>query len=157
MLKKALLPLTLAILIAFSLAGSAKAETAGITNVTCIPDPIPNPGGTTTITVFADKEGIGWITVIQPNGERSWAVIHIPQGGGSISKKYPNDFTDGSSTMQSGEYKVRVTLFGCIHWHTFRVSFFVVPESPLGTLMATTASLSASIGLVAVKRLRTKR
>ncbi|MEM2935845.1 MAG: hypothetical protein QW231_01555 [Candidatus Bathyarchaeia archaeon] len=156
MLKKALLPLTLATLIIFLLAGSVKAEE--ITDVTCVPDPIPYPGGKTTITVFADKAGVGIITVTQPNGERSWAFILIPHGGESDSKIYPDDFHRGdpASTMQVGEYKVRVDLLGFIYWDTFRVSFFVVPESPLGTIMATTASLTASIGLVAIKRLRTK-
>ena len=151
-MKKALLPLTLIILISFSLVGSAEAK---ITDVACFPDPI-GPGGTTTITVYADKEGIGSIRVTQPNAESSSAWISIPSGGGSDSKKYPDDFSGGSTT-QLGEYTVRVNLFGWICWDRFYVSFFVITESPLGTIMATTASLSTLIGLVAVKRLRTKR
>lgn len=153
MMKKALLLATFATLIAILLVSSAKAVEV---TVTCTPDVIPSPGEKTTITVESDKGGIGWIKVTQPSGESSSIFISIPNGGGSISKDYPEDFPSGS-TVQSGEYSVKVVVGGCTWIKCFRVNFFVIPESPLGTIMATATSLSALIGLAGAKHLRTKR
>lgn len=152
-MKKAFLSSTFATLIALLLISSAKAVTV---TITCTPEVIPHPGGTTTITVTSDKGGIGAIRVIRPNGESSIVSICIPAGGGSVSKVYPDDFEFPfpGSTEQLGEYEVKLTLLGFIWFKHFSVTFFVIPESPLGTIMTTTASLVALIGLVTVRRLR---
>lgn len=155
-MKKALLAMILATVVAILFVSPANAVTV---TVTCTPEVIPHPGGTTTITVTSDKGGIGLIKVTQPNGQFSIVWIHIPAGGGSVKKNYPDDFKIPSpgSTDQIGEYTVKVVLLGFIWIRHFRVTFLVVPDSPIGTIMATTASLTALIGLVVVKRLRTKR
>jgi len=148
--KKALLLFTSAIMVSL-LIGLAMAQNV---SVTCDPEIIRLPGGSTTITVTSDKGAIGLMTVFQPNGDSSTVPIHV-RAGGSVSKDYPDDFP-GGSTMQLGEYTVRVALLGLIWVRVFRVTFTVIPELPLGALMATTTSLTALIGIVAVKHLRTK-
>lgn len=153
--KKALVLFAFATLLMLLMIGSAMAQTV---NVTCHPEEI-YPGESTTITVSCDKGGIGFIKVIQPNGKSSMVDIHIPSGGGSIEKVYPDEFPDfphPAGTEQLGEYKVRVALLGLIWVRVFRVTFFVISESPLGPVMVTTASLTASIGLITVKYLKTK-
>jgi len=153
--KKALVLFAFATLLVFLMIGSVMAQTV---NVTCQPEEI-YPGESTSITVSCDKGGIGYIKVIQPDGKSSMVGIRIPSGGGSIEKVYPDEFPDfphPASTEQLGEYRVRVALLGLIWVRVFRVTFFVIPELPLGALMATTTSLTALTGIVIAKHFRRK-
>ena len=141
---------TLTILLALLFMGSAKALTV---DVTCTPEAI-SVGGMTTITVSSDQTGSGSITVTTPGGTSSICSITVPAGG-SVSKVYPTDFPSGS-TSEHGEYDVIVSLSGKKWSISFWVTFMVVPENPIGTLMATVASLGAMAGLKTTKRLRLK-
>jgi len=124
--------------------------------ITCSPEVISSTEGTTTITVTSSKKGIGFIRVIGPDGNSSMVGIRILHDGGSVSKKYPDDFR-GDITLQNGEYTVEVFFAGRM-WNTnFYVTFFVIPEFPLGTLMAVAASLIALIGLTTIRRFQRKR
>jgi len=91
----------------------------------------------------------------------AWVEITNPEGG-EQTFTFPEDFTglnEAPSTHSLGKYYVFfIFLHLCVCKFNFDCSnFFVVPELPFGTFMATTASLGALFGHVAVKRLRTKR
>lgn len=126
---------------------------AVVVSVTVDPEVIPFPNGSTIIKVSSSEAGVGSITVVTPVSHiASVAVINVPEGG-SDSKVYPDDFS-GGSTVEIGQYEVTVYLAGDEYKATFWVTFEVIPESPIGTLMAVTASFGALIGLVKIKRLR---
>ena len=137
-MKKLLIPI--AIILTLMLIGIAGAVSV---SVTCNPEVIPSPGGTTTITVTCDTSGSGNITVITPGGNRSTVSITIPSGGGSISKVYPIDFPPPASTNEVGEYEVIVFLAGHKYRSTFWVSFTVIPQTPLGVVAVIMACFAA--------------
>jgi hypothetical protein len=148
-MKKALIPITFIVML--TLIDIAVAVTI---SVTCNPQVIPSPGGTTTITVTCDQEGSGSITVITPGGDNPSSVsISIPPGGGSVSKVYPTDFPPPASTAETGEYEVAVVLSGYKYTASFWVSFEVVPQTPLGVI----AVIAACFAALGVKRAQAKR
>ena len=57
------------------------------------------------------------------------------------------------STQQLGYYDVQVSLLGYVWFKSFTVipAFFVIPESPIGTIMPILASLLALVGFIAAK------
>lgn len=147
-MKKILFPIT--IILALSLIEIAGAVTV---SVSCNPQVIPSPGGTTTITVTCDQAGSGSITVITPGGNPSSVSITIPAGGGSVSKVYPTDFPSPASTAEVGEYEVSVFISGTGYKTYFWVSFTVIPQTPLGVFAAITACFAA----LGVKRFHYKK
>lgn len=141
-MKKILLPIM--VILALLLIEIARAVTI---SVTCNPQVIPSPGGTTTITVTCDQAGSGSITVINPGWDDPSSVsITVPAGGGSVSVEYPTDFQSPASTAEMGEYQVIVSLSGYKYTATFWVSFTVVPETPLGVI-AMIAACFAALGI----------
>jgi hypothetical protein len=123
-------------------------------SVTCNPQVIPSPGGTTTITVTCDQGGSGSITVITPGGDNPSSIsISIPARGGSVSKVYPTDFPSPASTAETGEYEVVVVLSGYKYTASFWVSFMVVPQTPLGVI----AVIAACFAALGIKRVQVKK
>ncbi len=100
------------------------------------------PAGSTTITVTSDLTASGSITVIGPGGSPVSAVPITITGGTTVSKIYPTDFAGGSTTKQ-GTYEVDVLLANQTFKAFFEISFFVIPESPLGTLLGLLMPLAA--------------
>lgn len=126
---------------------------AVVVSVTADPDVVPHPGGSTTIRVFASDAGVGSVTIFTPiTHTSSVALIDVPAGGAD-SVVYPDDFP-GGSTEEIGKYEVMVYLAGQEWQAAFWVTFIVIPESSLGTIVAVVASFGALIGLVKVKRVR---
>lgn len=145
--------LSLSIVIALAILLSISSVNAVVISVTADPEVIPIPGGSTTIRVFSSEAGAGSITIVTPvSHSASVAAINVPEGG-SDSRVYPDDFP-GGSTDETGEYEVTVYLAGEKYKATFWVTFEVIPESPVGTVMAITASFGALIGLARIKRVR---
>lgn len=93
----------------------------------------------------------------------SYAWVNIASSSGGEQKfTFPQDFTglNGKpSTQTMGKYYAFfIFLHMCIYkWGFDCASFFVVPEVPFGTLVATIASFGALMGYAAVKRSRIKR
>jgi len=148
MKKKFLITLVLMSLLAFLAIGIVNAPEVG---VTCNPETITTPGGTTTITVSSDENVDGSITVITPITHTPYVVSITVTGGGSTSKVYPTDFTGASST-EIGEYEVIVSVANEEFRACFWVYFEVIPEIPFGTIMATVASFAALGVLIKKKR-----
>jgi len=146
-MKKAFL---LGVILAFLVISTVQAVTV---TVSCNPEVIPRPGGTTTITVTCSEAASGSITVITPSGKSSALGITIPAGGGSVSKVYPTDFPSPASTAEVGEYEVIVFLSGQKFMASFWVSFNVIPQTPLGVIGAIFACFSA----LGIKRLKAKK
>lgn len=145
--------LTLLPVLALMILLSTSSVGAVVISVTADPEVIPHLGGSTTITVSSSEAGVGSITVVTPVSHIVSVVpINVPEGGAD-SKMYPDDFP-GGSTAETGEYEITVYLAGNEYRATFWVTFEVIPESPIGTLMAITASFGALIGLLKIKRLR---
>lgn len=119
---------------------------------------IINPGQHTTITLSTGKPATGNLSVKDPNGN-IWAStipINIPGAtGGTQSWDYFTDFEEGANTNTPGSYDViaNVTIdLDTIEWTTeFKIEFFVIPDLPLGTLMAVVACFGA---VISYKKLR---
>jgi len=91
----------------------------------------------------------------------AWVIITNSEGG-SRSFTFPDDFTGLNGEPSTNTFGKYYVFFIFIHLCVCKIdfdcsSFFSIPELPFGSLMATTASFGALLGLVAVKRLRTKR
>jgi len=106
--------------------------------------------------ISSDPDGSLWKII-------SYAWVRITNAeGGEQELIFPDDFTglngEPSTNILGKYYVFFVFLHLCVCKIGFDCSrFFVVPELPLGTLMAITASFGALIGHVSVKHLRTKR
>ncbi|UCE28991.1 MAG: hypothetical protein JSV85_06965 [Candidatus Bathyarchaeota archaeon] len=145
--------LSLPVIIALSILLAINSVVAVVVSVTVDPEVIPHPGGSTTVRVFSSEAGVGSITVVTPvSHTASVAAINVPEGGAD-SAVYPDDFPGGSTT-EIGEYEVTVYLAGEEYKATFWVTFEVIDESPIGTVMAIIAPIGALIGLAKIKRLR---
>ena len=106
-----------------------------------------NLGGSTTITLTTAEAAVGTLTVTYKPTMTSW-TINIAQGAGSTAYVFPTAWPAGANTNAVGDYDVQASITIGSHtpdpWNTaFRVEFFVVPELPLGILMATLASFAA--------------
>jgi hypothetical protein len=130
--------------------------------------------------IEADSDDIG-VTVVswmvqEPDGDTCQAT-GLPdgfEGEGSITKVYPTDFEPVGGgecdTNTAGEYPVEVmadvefeddddaieTDDGQTERTTFRVSFFVLPESPIGAVAIIGSSLGALAALAVVRRFRAR-
>ena len=105
--------------------------------------------------ISSDTDGSLWKII-----SYAWVRITDPEGG-EQEFTFPDEFTglngEPGTNIPGKYYVFFVFLHLCVCKIGFDCSsFFVVPELPIGTLMATTASLGALLGNVAVKRLRTK-
>jgi len=156
--KRVILPIAMTMVLFSMLALSAKAVTVG---VDVFPEKIL-PGATSTITVTlgaGDPAGTGSVTVITPVTRTvSSTGISVPSGG-SDSVEYPTDFPGGSTT-EMGEYDVIVALTDAptrTYKAVFWVSLFVIPESPIGTLLGIIAPTAAVVSIFATKRLRSPK
>lgn len=151
-MKKILLGFATVVLLTFIFLGVAHAWEVG---VTCNPEVISTPNGTTTITVTSDEDAGGTITVYTPGVDQASMVgITIPAGE-SIQKVYPTDFPDPANTSEVGEYEVVVYLQAAGEKSKracFWVSFNVIPEVRYGTVMATVACLVAMTVFTKIKR-----
>ena len=107
---------------------------------------IINLGNPITVTLTTVGPAAGTITVTQRSTGNSW-TINIAQGAGSTAYVFPTAWPAGANTNTAGAYDVLadITIAGLKYtWKTqFQVEFFVVPELPLGILMATVASFAA--------------
>jgi len=152
MKKRIILTIAMAMVLFSMLALSARAITVG---VDVSPEKIL-PGGTSKIKVSADEAGTGAVTVITPiTRTSSVASVDVPAGGFD-EVEYPTDFPGGSTT-ELGEYDVIVALKGTDYKAMFWVSLFVIPESPIGTLLGIIAPVAAVVSIFATKRLRTPK
>lgn len=147
-MKKLLMPITFILIL--MLIDIAAAVTV---SVTCNPQVIPSPGGTTTITVTCDQAGSGSITVITPGGDNPSSVSISVPAGGSVSKVYPTNFLSPASTAETGDYEVVVILSGQQYHAGFWVSFTVVPQTPLGVI----AVIAACFAALGIKRVQNKK
>lgn len=143
--------LFMAVFIAFSAFLSIGLVNAYQVEVTCTPKIITTPGGSTTITVSCDKDVSGSITVITPISHTPYTVSITVSAGGSTSKVYPAHFSGDSTEV--GEYEVIVLVGNEEFRAAFWVYFEVIPEVPLGTIMATVACFGALATLIKKKRL----
>jgi hypothetical protein len=116
-----------------------------------------------TLYVQGDLNRISSDPVVSLHKVMSYAWVKITgSAGGQQKLTFPKDFTGLNgipNTQTMGKYYVFfVFLHMCVCKFDFNCSgFFVVPEVPLGTLVATSASFTALIGFMAVRRPRTKR
>jgi len=106
--------------------------------------------------ISSDTDGSLWKII-----SYAWVRITDPEGG-EQEFTFPDEFTglngEPGTNIPGKYYVFFVFLHLCVCKIGFDCSsFFVVPELPIGTLMATTASFGALLGHVAVKCLRTKR
>ena len=119
---------------------------ASASNTLDVTPAIINLGGQVTITLTTVGAAAGTIKVTQKSTMASW-TINIAQGAGSTSYVFPTVWPAGANTNAVGAYDINatITIAGVPStWKTmFQVEFFVVPELPLGILMATLASFAA--------------
>jgi hypothetical protein len=119
---------------------------SAVSNSIDVTPAIINLGGQVTITLTTVGAAAGTLTVTQKSTMTSW-TINIAQGAGSTAYVFPTVWPAGANTNAVGAYDVLATISiaGLPHtWNTqFQVEFFVVPELPLGILMATLASFAA--------------
>ena len=140
-----------AFMIAFFASLSIGLVNAYQVEVTCTPETIPIPGGSTTITVSCDEDVSGSITVITPVSHTPYVVGITVSAGGSTPKVYPTHF--GGDSTEIGEYEVIVYVSNEEFRASFWVYFQVIPEVPFGTVMATVACFGALGVLIKKKRL----
>jgi len=139
------------------LISTAKAITI---NVTVTPTAIL-PGESVKITVTSDSAGEGLITVKPPDGGGSATSIPISFSTAGIKYKYyPGDWLDAgqeASTATLGEYKVHVVLHNgeeARSADSFRVSWEVIPISPIGSI-GLLLTLFAAFGTYALTKRKT--
>jgi len=112
------------------------------------------PGGTVSIEISADTAGAPTsFSVVDPFGgidPYSGPAILFPD---TVTVTYPTDFTGGSTT-DMGVYTITLVILGVGYVAGFLVSFFVIPESPIGTLLGIIAPAAAVTSIFAAKRLK---
>jgi len=120
---------------------------ASASNTLDVTPAVINLGGQVTITLTTEEAAVGTLTVTHKPTMTSW-TINIAQLAGSTAYVFPTAWPAGANTNAVGDYDVQASV--TIGNHTpipwaasFRVEFFVVPELPLGILMATLASFAA--------------
>jgi hypothetical protein len=119
---------------------------AGVNTISISPS-VVNFGSTTTITLTTDRQCAGTMSVKDPNGVviTSGTNVNIGAGGGSQTWTWPTDFPGAAYIIGPYDVTAAVTMAANSYvWQTsFVIEFFVVPELPLGILMATIASFAA--------------
>jgi len=111
---------------------------------------IINLSGQVNITLTTVGPAVGTIKVTQNATGESW-LTPVNQPAGPTQYVFPSGIWIGATppnTNVEGSYDVlaniTIKIFGDWVWSTkFQVEFFVVPELPLGVLMATIASFAA--------------
>jgi hypothetical protein len=114
-------------------------------SISVAPGTIPL-GAPVAITVFNGGPGAAQVIlkVTDPYGSIWAATMVLIPAGSAHTWWYPDNFPAGASTDIAGWYDVNA--YGLVPGNahaSFQVWFFVVPEIPLGILMATIASFAA--------------
>lgn len=116
------------------------------------PGTITTPGQSTNITLVTPRAATGTLNVTCVASGNSWTrPINTAWNGTDYTQAwtFPTDFS-GANTNTLGLYDVVANLtmsVGRFVWKTeFEVQFFVVPDLPLGTLMAVVACFGAIVG-----------
>jgi len=119
------------------------------------PGTITVPGGSTTITLVTPKRATGTLTVKCIASGKSWTTAVDTGTSHQEIWKFPDDFPT-ADTYTNGMYDVTADItmnVGRFKWVTsFEVQFFVVPDLPLGTLMAVVACFGAVMGYKKLKK-----
>ncbi len=170
-MQKKLLPILAVGVLAVALSTMPMARAS--TGLAINPYVIPNPGGTTTITLTIDipagvtTQLIYW-NINEPDGDTCTITVPLNVTGPitkTVNKVYPYDAAlvsnyanDGCDTNDVGGtwsvYAALVTTAGTQHWpDSFTVSFHVIPESAIGIATISGAGLATFAGY---KVLRTK-
>jgi hypothetical protein len=168
MMKRAVLSVLTVAVLALTLSSMQIVHAS--TGLTVNPYVIPNPGGTTTLTLSVSipagvsTQLIYW-TIIEPDGDTCTLTVPLNVTGPTtvtINKIYPTDAAlvwnaanDGCDTNNIGGtwsvYASLITTAGTFSWWDgFTVSFHVIPESAIGI-----AAIS-SVAFAGYKVLRSK-
>jgi hypothetical protein len=143
------------VVLALVLFATAIAPACAVNSITVNPGLI-NVGETTVITLTLEQAATGKLVVTYNPTNVSWFAIldiNIPSGGGSQSWTFPTDFQSGANTNGIGDYQVNATIDWIPPGH-FKVEFFVIPDLPFGTLMATVGCFGAVGGYAKLRRKR---
>jgi hypothetical protein len=164
MMKRAVLSaLTVAVL---ALTLSSMQMVHASTGLTVNPYVIPNPNGTTTLTLSVNipagvKTQLIYLNINEPDGDTCTLTVPLNVTGPTtvtINKIYPTDAAlvtnyanDGCDTNDIGGtwyvYAALVTTAGTFSWWDyFTVSFHVIPESAIGIAAISSVGLATFAG-----------
>ncbi len=164
-MKRAVLSVLAVAVLALTLS-SMQIVHAQSTGLTVNPYIIPNPGGTTTLTLSVSipagvtTQLIYW-HINEPDGDTCTLTVPLNVTGPTsvtVNKIYPNDAAlvwnianDGCDTNDVGGtwdvYAALVTTAGALWWwDNFTVSFHVIPESAIGIAAISGAGLATFAG-----------